>query len=203
MNHPMTMSTRSFGRVLYRLIDWLGTRLAIVTLFAPAPARANSEEGAKKRVTEPFREEHAGIREHLGHIQQKAGTLRAAAPGEQKMTMRFISKFLNEHIRPHAEWEEKVLYPVVDRLAKSGVEAFTSTMRFEHGVVGRWIDELTTESEQTTPDVEAFGRRTDNLLGLLAAHFEEEEEVLLPLVEKGMSPEQFKREIMDKMEPHG
>ena len=62
---------------------------------------------------------------------------------------------------------------------------------------------LTAESEKATPDLEAFARRTDNLLGLLAAHFEEEEEVLLPLVEKGMSPEQFKREIMDKMEPHG
>ena len=203
MNHPLTRSPQGFGRVFCRLIDWLGTPIAIVALFAPAPARATSEEGAKRCVTEPFREEHAGIREHLGHIQQKAGALRTVVPGEQQMSMLFISKFLNEHIRAHAEWEEKVLYPVVDRLAKSGAEAFTSTMRYEHGVVGRWIDELTTESEKATPDLEAFARRTDNLLGLLAAHFEEEEEVLLPLVEKGMSPEQFKREIMDKMEPHG
>jgi hypothetical protein len=59
------------------------------------------------------------------------------------------------------------------------------------------------ESEKATPDREAFARRTDNLPGLLTAHWEEEEEALLPLVEKGMSLEQFKREIMDKMEPHG
>lgn len=202
-DRPSTRRTQGFGRAFCRLTDWLGTPLAIVALFAPAPARASSEEGAKRRVTEPFREEHAGIREHLGHIQQKAGALRAAAPGEQKKSPIFVSKFLNEHIRAHAEWEEKVLYPVVDRLAKSGAEAFTSTMRYEHGVVGRWIDELTAESEKATPDIEAFARRTDNLLGLLAAHFEEEEEVLLPLVEEGMTPEQFKREIMDKMEPHG
>lgn len=175
--------------------------LAIGTLFPPA-ARSDSQQGAKVPVSQPFREEHAGIREHLGHVHQKAGALRTAAPADQREAMVFISKFLKEHIRAHAEWEEKVLYPVVDRLAKSGAEAFTSTMRYEHGVVGRWIDELAAESGKANPDVEAFARRTDHLLGLIAAHFEEEEEVLLPLIDKRMSREQFKREIMDKMEPH-
>jgi hypothetical protein len=32
--------------------------------------------------------------------------------------------------------------------------------------------------------VKAFTRRTDNLLGLLEAHFEEEEHVLLPILER-------------------
>lgn len=57
--------------------------------------------------------------------------------------------------------------------------------------------------ERATPDVEAFVRRTDNLPGPLAVHFEEEAEVLLALIDKGMSPEQFKRVIVDKLEPHG
>ena len=200
MNRPSTL--RAHGQVRYRrTIGWLGALVAIVALSAPAFAGAG-EEGAMKRVTDPFREEHAEIRVHLGHIEHQAGALRTAPPAEQQKSMAFISKFLNDHIRAHAAWEEKVLYPVVDRLAKSGKEPFTATMRYEHGVVGRWIDELAAESAKAAPDVEAFTRRTDNLLGLLTAHFEEEEEVLLPLIDKGMTSEQFKREVLDKMEPH-
>ena len=57
-------------------------------------------------------------------------------------------------------------------------------MRYEHGVVGRWIGELAQEAKRPAPDVKAFTRRTDNLLGLLEAHFEEEEHVLLPILER-------------------
>ncbi len=197
MNPSHTRPTWALALPLRALEQRLGASLAIAGLFAPPPAAPR-----KKRLTEPFREEHARIREHLGHIHDKAATLRGAAPPDQRSAMSFIGRFMREHIQAHAEWEEKVLYPVVDRLAGSGAEPFTSTMRYEHGIVGRWIAELTAEAEKETPDVEAFARRTDHLLGLLAAHFEEEEEVLLPLVEQGMTPEQFQREIADKMEAH-
>lgn len=36
-------------------------------------------------------------------------------------------------------------------------------------------------------------------MGLLYAHFEDEEEVLLPVLDKTMTPEQFKRDVADKM----
>ena len=170
-------------------------------LLAPVPA-ADDATRPEGRVTAPFREEHAEIRVHLGHIHEMAGQLREAAPDERLRTMRFVAKFLDEHIRAHAGWEEQVLYPVVDRLAGGGAHPFTSTMRHEHGVVGRWIDELAAESAKESPGVEAFARRADNLLGLLWAHFEEEEEVLLPLIDAGMSREAFQREVLDKMKPH-
>ena len=153
-------------------------------------------------MTEPFREEHAEIRVHLGHLHQMAGELRTAAASETPATMRFVVKFLNEHIRAHAEWEEQVLYPVVDRLAKGGKEPFTATMRHEHRIVGRWIDELAAEAAKPVPGVETFARRTDYLLGLITAHFEEEEEVLLPLIDRGMSAAQFKRDVLDRMKAH-
>ncbi len=117
--------------------------------------------------------------------------------------MASIAGFLQDHILAHAKWEESVLYPVVDRLARSGPEPFTATMRYEHGIVGRWIAELAAEAKRPAPDVDAFARRTDNVLGLLAAHFEEEEEVLLPLLDRSLSPAEFRREILDKMEGHG
>jgi hemerythrin-like domain-containing protein len=83
----------------------------------------------------------------------------------------------------------------VDRLAGGGSNAFTSTMRYEHRIVGRWIAELRAESDKARIDAAKFARRTDNLLGLLWAHFEEEEEVLLPFIDKGMSKAQFERAL--------
>jgi hypothetical protein len=46
-----------------------------------------------------------------------------------------------------------------------------------------------------SPDAAAFVRRADNLLGLIWAHFEEEEMVLLPVLDETMTPEQFEREV--------
>lgn len=50
-------------------------------------------------------------------------------------------------------------------------------------------------SAKPRPDYRAFARRTDNLPGLIAAHFEEEEEVLLPLIDRSLTTEQFEKEI--------
>ena len=148
-----------------------------------------------ERPTAAFRAEHREVQKHLRHVQEWMGALPAQAPAEQKKTAQKVVVFFEKHIKPHAEWEERFLYPVVDKLAGGGANAFTSTMRYEHRVVGRWIGELRAESDKTKIDAAKFARRTDNLLGLLSAHFEEEEEVLLPFIDKGMSKAQFEREL--------
>jgi hemerythrin-like domain-containing protein len=156
-------------------------------------------QGQKKmtdqRPTTTFRAEHEGVKEHLRHVHAWAGSLAKQQPSEQRKTAQKVATFFERHIKPHAEWEEKHLYPVVDRLAGGGPNAFTSTMRYEHRVVGRWINELRAEADKPTIDATKFARRTDNLLGLLWAHFEEEEEVLLPFIDRGMSKTQFENEV--------
>ena len=147
------------------------------------------------RPTEPFRREHVEIKEHLDHLKTEIGKLAAAPPGEQKASMQHVVSFVREHIKPHAEWEEQVLYPAVDRRAASGPNPFTASMRYEHRIVVRWTDELASMASSATPDITAFARRADNLLGLIWAHFEEEEEVLLPILDRTMSKEDFEREI--------
>lgn len=106
-----------------------------------------------------------------------------------------ITKFFKEEIKPHAEWEERKLYPAVDKRATKGPEIFTATMRYEHKVVARWIEQLDTLATSKTANAALFTRKTDQLLGLLYAHFEEEEEVLLPILDKSMTPAEFKEEI--------
>jgi hypothetical protein len=74
--------------------------------------------------------------------------------------------------------EERVLYPLLDRRLGRG-RAFTATLRYEHRVIDRWITELAREAARHTPDVLAFARRADKVLGLLEA----EEEMLPPALE--------------------
>ena len=154
-----------------------------------------------QRPTAAFRAEHREVQEHLRHVHDWIGGLPAQDAAAQKKTALKVVSFFEEHIKPHAEWEERHLYPVVDKLA-GGANAFTSTMRYEHRVVGRWIAELRAESGKATIDAAKFARRTDNLLGLIWAHFEEEEEVLLPFIDKGLSKAQFERELGEAAHAH-
>ncbi len=116
--------------------------------------------------------------------------------------MQRIVGALRSHIVPHAEWEEAVLYPVVDEKAGGGPHPFTAAMRREHEIVGRWIDELDRQSKDVASDPLLFSRKADQLLGLIIAHFEDEEEVLLPILDETMSKEDFEREILSKGSAH-
>lgn len=156
--------------------------------------------GAEQRPSENFRKEHVQIRERLSRISDLVGKLPNQPASQQRDTMKRVTAFFMGHIKPHAEWEEKVLYPAVDKRAGSQTHLFTATMRNDHKIVGRWISELESESEKTKADPKAFARKTDRLLGLITAHFENEEEVLLPVLDKSMTSEEFEREIMKKSE---
>ncbi len=168
---------------------------SIFAAAAMAASGAGAGEGTSARPTEGFRREHAQIKEHLAHLDAMVGNLQGAKADDAKKTMGFVVKFLREHIASHAAWEERALYPVVDKRAETGANRFTATMRWEHQIVGRWIDELARESEKPTPNASAFSRRAYMLLGLIGAHFEEEEDVLLPILDRTMTADQFAKEI--------
>lgn len=149
------------------------------------------------RATEPFRTEHASLKTELDSVAVRVGALPALAPKAQKEEMAAIIGFFREEIGVHAAWEERVLYPAVDRrVPTQATEPFTASMRHDHQVVGRWIEELETIARAPKPDAVAFARRADNLLGLVRAHFEAEEDVLLPVLDRTMSAEDFRREIL-------
>ncbi len=154
------------------------------------------------RTTESFRQEHVEIREHLSHIGGLIESIAKAPAAEAQQGMELLVGALRSHILAHADWEERVLYPVIDTKAGAGPYPFTAAMRQEHRIVGRWIDELDQQSKSAKPDAVTFARRADQLLGLILAHFEDEEEVLLPIVDATMTPEEFEREIRSKGSPH-
>jgi hemerythrin-like domain-containing protein len=145
--------------------------------------------------TAPFRQEHVEIKEHLGHLDTMIGTLPSAPAEARQRTMKQVVKFLDEHIREHAEWEEAHLYPTVDKRTLAGPNPFTASMRYEHRIVGRSIDALAKMANDPNASPVTFARSADRLLGLISAHFEEEEEVLLPILDKSMTKAEFEAEL--------
>jgi hemerythrin-like domain-containing protein len=150
---------------------------------------------AAERPTDNFRKEHAEIKEHLQHLHDMAGSLLAADAAGQRKTAQFIVNFLGDHIRSHAKWEEQRLYPIVDQRTGAGKHPFTSSMRYEHGIISRGIDDLGNLAAGATVDPAIFLRKTDRLLGVISAHFEKEEEVFLPILDQTMTKEQLEKEL--------
>jgi hemerythrin-like domain-containing protein len=126
--------------------------------------------------------QHSRLKERLAQVQALAGALRSSEPEAAAAAMKEVLRFLESEVRPHAEWEERVLYPLLDRRL-GRARTFTATLRYEHRVIDRWVTDLAREAARQTPDLVAFARRTDKVLGLLEAHFEAEEEVLPPALE--------------------
>ena len=153
---------------------------------------------AGTKPSDHFRIEHKEIKSHLKHIEDLNGTLTEQNVSYQKKNMKQIVAFFEEHIAPHAAWEEQKLYPAIDRRNSKEREAFTTSMRYEHKIIETWVKNLKTISKSNAPDIKLFMRKTDQLLGLVYAHFEEEEEVLLPILDQKMTQDQFKEEIGTK-----
>jgi hemerythrin-like domain-containing protein len=157
-----------------------------------------------RSATQLFRIEHLEIKQYLEQVAGMVGELHGITQPDWRdvpkwrKTMEAVVKLLNDHVRTHSDWEEKALYPVVDRHAKSWLHPFTASMRFEHKIIARRIEGLAAEAAKPTPDVKRFARHADSLLGLLAAHFEAEEEVLLAILDSAMTHEEFEREVMDR-----
>lgn len=151
--------------------------------------------------TEPMRAEHAALLTRISAVDALASALATAgSPAERLRTMAQIFEFFQAHLLPHAVAEDAALYPVADAKAE-GAHPFTASLRYEHRVISRWIDELSVLLRRSAPsaaDARMFARRTDALLGLVRGHFECEEEVVLGLLDRTMTPEEFQREVMSR-----
>lgn len=140
------------------------------------------------RPTDSFRREHVEVRRHLTQVAKRAAALPSTAPAEQPAAMSEVVAAFERHLAPHVQWEEHVLYALVDeKVATEHRPRFTASLRHEHVIIGRWIAMLRDEVASPDADVAAFVRHTDRLLGLVLAHFECEEEVLLPILDRTMT----------------
>ncbi len=136
-------------------------------------------------MTAPLRQARDRLRRSLAAIADRVGVLGALPVEARSTAMRSLAADLEALLRPHLEWEERTIHPVVDKFACEGPAAFSASMRYEHEIILRAAGELRSMADDATPVV-AFSRRADNLLGVVLAHFELEEHVLLPILDRAL-----------------
>ncbi len=152
-------------------------------------------------VAEAFHEHHRQLLEYL-EAYREGPTL---SPAE----LQGLRAFLLQDLLPHAQGEERALYPAVEPLIRQHGQA-TATMRVDHEFIEgyiRQIDGLIQRIQGAGPEGRASAERElrrllIELYALLRVHMAKEERVYLPLFERYLSPEEQQR-VFEAMHPGG
>lgn len=146
-----------------------------------------------KLPTDPIRDEHRQLEPHLHHIERSAALVTEWDLARVRRSLPQLVGFLRDDLVPHAQTEEDILYPEIDRITRA---ATTATMIVDHVVIGERIDALASAVEAALDDWDAPGVAADisRQLAALAAitrlHFRKEEEVLLPILDFNLTVEE-------------
>jgi iron-sulfur cluster repair protein YtfE (RIC family) len=142
-------------------------------------------------LTDPIRAEHAELRPHIEQLRDLADAVDELPLAKLRDGVAQAHAFLGGQLIPHAHAEDKALYPAVAHLM-GAVEA-TRTMSRDHVEVGRLTDQLAALHavlEKGAPDgsqIKSLRRVLYGLYAVVVLHFAKEEEIYLPLLERGLS----------------
>lgn len=143
------------------------------------------------RVTQPLRDEHKELIPHIETLRTVADSVGQASIESLRQGVEDVFEFLMHHLIPHAEAEDRALYPVVGKVM--GAPDATATMSRDHVEVGRLTDELASLRSELSramlgeAQAKALRRVLYGLYALVKLHFAKEEEVYLPLLDARLS----------------
>ncbi|HEX8910602.1 MAG TPA: hypothetical protein VF805_15465, partial [Anaeromyxobacteraceae bacterium] len=86
-------------------------------------------------TTAPLREVRRRLRERLASVAERVGALSTLPPASRSADMELVVAELEAALRPHLEWEESTIHPIVDKFACEGPAAFSTSMRYEHVII--------------------------------------------------------------------
>lgn len=160
------------------------------------------------RKTERIRNHHKGIVKNLKEIVRRAETLTDRPGSAVRQALKGDIGFLRNDLTPHAEGEEKGLYPAADRLIRKYGRP-TATMSREHVHLKREIAAFcrlaariaSAKGPIPAATRHAFRKTAIRLEFLLSVHLEEEEEDLLPYFDKYLSQNEVNA-IIERMHGH-
>lgn len=145
-------------------------------------------------VTQPLRDEHKDLLPEMESLRRAADAVGEAPLEMLRRDVDEAYEFMAHHLIPHAQAEEKALYPVVERVM--GAPEATGTMRRDHVEVGRLTKELgqlrASLAASIPGPVEAQQLRAVlyGLSALVKVHFAKEEEVYLPILDEQLSQQE-------------
>ncbi len=150
-----------------------------------------------KTLTQPLRDEHKELLPQIEMLRTVADLVGDAPIVEVQQGVDAVYEFLMHHLIPHAQAEDKALYPVVGKIM--GAAQATATMSRDHVEVGRLTEELASLRLELAglhldvAQVKALRRVLYGLYTLVKVHFAKEEEVYLPILEAGLNPAEAQR----------
>jgi iron-sulfur cluster repair protein YtfE (RIC family) len=138
-------------------------------------------------LTQPLRDEHKELMPHVQTLQQAGEAIEETLTASDRALIDEAYTFLTHHLIPHAQAEEKALYPVVQKVM--GAEEATATMSRDHVEIGQLAQELgllrskITGTALTAKQANALRSVLFGLHAIVKLHFAKEEEVYLPLLD--------------------
>ena len=152
-----------------------------------------------------FRNHHKGIAAELEAMEKTVESLTPQNMKAKAGELGHIVHFLLDDLTPHAQAEEGVLYPPAEGLIKAHGKA-TAPLEMEHRTLESLISQfhdlaesLPISDAQTLRRLQQVARQISFLVHL---HIEKEEQIVLPLLEKYLSPAE-QQGIMHRMHGHG
>lgn len=154
-------------------------------------------------LIQALRQEHKELLPHIEKLRAVADMVGDAPIDAVRQGVEDVYAFLVHHLIPHAEAEERALYPAVARLM--GAPEAIKTMSRDHIEVGHLTEELrglrpalaakTLDAAQAN----ALRRVLYGLHALVKVHFAKEEEIYLPILEARLT-EQDARALLNEMD---
>lgn len=149
---------------------------------------------------------HEAIRgHHRDLVATLDGYVVALAASRADLDPAALVTFLKEDLLPHAQGEERHLYPAVERLLREHGRA-TATMSVDHEFIEGYIAEIEKavqamangEGTDGTRARKRLERLVLQLQAVLEVHLEKEERIYLPLLEQFVSDDEMDK-IVDRM----
>jgi iron-sulfur cluster repair protein YtfE (RIC family) len=156
-----------------------------------------------KSLTQPLRDEHKELYPSVETLRLAGDAVNESLTSSAHAKIEEAYTFLTHQLIPHAQAEDKVLYPVVQKAMGAGQA--TATMSRDHVEVGRLTEELgslrvhKTQLTITSEQAKALRRVLYGLYTLVKLHFAKEEEIYLPLLDSKLTTAEA-REMFEKME---
>jgi iron-sulfur cluster repair protein YtfE (RIC family) len=155
-------------------------------------------------ITQPLSDEHRELLKHIESLRLTGDMIvdtNLTTPIQRGIEEAF--DFLAHDLIPHALAEDKVLYPIVQRIM--GSPHATETMSRDHMAVSNLTRELGYMQSHisghaiTAEQAAGLRRVIYGLYTLVKTHFDKEEEVYMPLLEDNLKPDEASK-MMDALE---
>jgi iron-sulfur cluster repair protein YtfE (RIC family) len=142
-------------------------------------------------LTQRLRDEHHQLLPHVRQFRELADMVGDAPIDALAQGVDEAHRFITHELLPHAEAEDRVLYPAVARLM--GAAEATRAMSRDHLAINRMGSELADlrDAFRASPagdaHLKALRRVLYGLHAVVTLHFAKEEEIYLPLLETRLS----------------